>query len=169
MTEKPSVKNICAFLRLKRKSVSHFSIIMHYICHICDCRGKLCCTNSNLLLPRTVDPVPSSPAVPLPGGLGAAVLLLVPESRSPLLPGGRHRRAFQQRAGQPAAAHLRRPGEEPHRDGAQAGVYRGHALPPPHLRRPPGQGMERGRERRLTWREWVFLTYNYACSSLNVE
>lgn len=90
--------------------------------------------------PRTVDSLASSAGGPLPGGLGASLLLLLSELRPPLLPRRRHRRARQQRARQPAAAHLRRQGEESHCDRAQAGVHRGHSVPPPDLRRPPGQG-----------------------------
>lgn len=83
--------------------------------------------------PPAVGTVTRPAGVPLPGGLGAAVLLLLPEPGSPVLPGRRHRRAVQQRAGQPAAPHLRGQRQEPYRDGAQAGVHRGHAVPPSDL------------------------------------
>ncbi len=99
--------------------------------------------NTNSVFPSTVDLIPCSSGVPLPGGLGAAVLLLLPEPRSPLLPGRRHRCALQQRAGEPAAPNLRRQRKESHCDGAQAGVYWGHALPPSQLCRHPGQGTSR--------------------------
>lgn len=104
------------------------------------CRGGE--SKSHILSKRllSADAVASAAGVPVAGGFGAAVLLLVAEPGSPVLPGRRHRRALHQRAGQPAAAHLRGARQEPHRDGAQAGVHRRHALPPPHLRRPPRQG-----------------------------
>lgn len=108
---------------------------------VCDSVAWHSLPNTNSIFPSTVDLVPCSSGVPLPGGLGAAVLLLFPEPRSPLLPGRRHRCAVQQRAGEPAAPHLRRQRKESHCDGAQAGVYWGHALPPSQLCRPPGQGM----------------------------
>lgn len=77
-----------------------------------------------MFCPITDDLVPRPAGVPLAGGLGAAVFLLFAEPRSPLLPSGRHRRALQQRAGKPTAAHLRSQGQESYRHGAQAGVHR---------------------------------------------
>lgn len=91
--------------------------------------------------PCTVNPVPSSAGVPLPGGLGVAVLLLFSEPRSPLLPGRCHRCALQQRAGEPAAPYFRRQGKESHRDSPQTSVYRRHALPPSLLGWPPSKGL----------------------------
>lgn len=96
---------------------------------------------SNSILSLTDDFIPCSPCVPLSGGLRAAVLLLVSESCSPLLPGGCHRCALQQRSKQPTSAHLCGQRQESHCDGAQAGVHWGHAVPPSYLCRPAGQGI----------------------------
>lgn len=74
--------------------------------------------------PITDDLVSRPASVPLAGGLGAAVFLLFAEPCPPLLPSRRHRRALQQRAGQPAASHLRSQGQESDRHGAQAGLHR---------------------------------------------
>lgn len=89
----------------------------------------------------SVDPLPSSASGPLPGGLRAALLLLLSKPRAPLLPGGRRGCALQQREGKPTSSNLRRQRKEPHCNCAQAGIHRGHALPSSHVCWPPGQSM----------------------------
>lgn len=81
-------------------------------------------TNTHFPFYSAANTIPSSAGLSLPGGLGAPVLLLLPEPRPPLLPGRRHRRAVQQRAGEPAAPHLCRQRKESYCDSTQTGVYR---------------------------------------------